>query len=62
MTTKKIGCAKQSGSSVNVYDINGSFLFSKSGTLMGFTCDTVAIQSGSSISVYDANGSFKYSK
>ena len=40
----KIGMAKQNGSSVEVYDENGSYLFSRNGELAGFTLNTVAIK------------------
>ena len=58
----KIGMAKQNGSSVEVYDENGSYLFSRNGELTGFTLNTVAIKEGNSICVYDANGSYQFSR
>lgn len=57
-----IGVAKQEGSTVKVYNEKGSFLFSKSGQLQGFTSTTVAIKEGSTIKVYDEKGSFQFSK
>lgn len=58
----KIGMAKQNGSSVEVYDVKGHYLFSRTGELTGFTSQTVAIKEGSFIRVYDANGSYKFSR
>ena len=58
----KIGMAKQNGNSVEVYDVNGSYLFSRNGELCGFTSQTVAIKEGSYVCVYDANGSYKFSR
>ncbi len=58
----KIGMAKQNGSSVEVYDENGSYLFSRNGELAGFTLNTVAIKEGNSVCVYDANGSYQFSR
>ena len=57
-----IGVAKQEGSWVKVYDEKGSFLFSQSGELQGFTSTTVAIKQGSTIKVYNEKGSFQFSK
>ena len=58
----KIGMSKQNSSSVEVYDENGSYLFSRNGELAGFTLNTVAIKEGNSVCVYDANGSYQFSR
>ena len=58
----KIGMAKQNGSSVEVYDVEGHYLFSRTGELTGFTSQTVAIKEGSYVCVYDANGSYQFSR
>lgn len=58
----KIGMAKQNGSSVEVYDVKGHYLFSRTGELTGFTSQTVSIKDGSFIRVYDSNGSYKFSR
>ena len=57
-----ISLAKQQGSMVDVYNENGGLMWSRSGTLQGFTSTTVAIQQGSIISVYDQNGSIKFTR
>lgn len=58
----QISVAKQNGNSVEVYDVNGSYLFSRNGELCGFTSQTVAIKEGSYVCVYDANGSYQFSR
>lgn len=58
----KIGMAKQNGSSVEVYDVEGHYLFSRTGELTGFTSQTVAIKEGNYVCVYDANGSYQFSR
>lgn len=62
MATQQIAAAKQNGSSVDVYDENGHYLFSRSGILIGFTSTTVAIREGNYINVYASDGSFKFSR
>ena len=57
-----IGLAKQQGMSVYVYNENGSFMFSKVGTLVGFTSNTVTVQYGNITYVYGERGEFKFSK
>ena len=56
----KIGIAKQNGSSVEVYDVEGHYLFSRTGELAGFTGQTVAVKEGNSVCVYDSNGSYQF--
>ncbi len=58
----KIGMAKQNGTMVEVYDEHGSYLYSRTGELCGFTSTTVAIKDGNLISVYDATGSYQFSR
>lgn len=48
--------------SVYVYNENGSFMFSKVGTLIGFTSNTVTVQYGNITYVYGERGEFKFSK
>ena len=62
MSTQQIAVAKQNGNSVDVYDTEGHYLFSRTGELCGFTSQTVAIKDNQSISVYDANGSYLFSR
>lgn len=59
-----IATAKQSGSTVYVYDEKGRQLFSKSGRLIGFTSSTVTVQSssGSTQYTYDEKGRQLFSK
>lgn len=57
-----ITTAKQNGSTVYVYNEKGSLLFSKSGTLVGFTGSSVTIRSGSTDYTYDEKGSLMFSK
>lgn len=57
-----IGTATQKGSSVEVYDESGRYLFSKDGELQGFTGATVSIRKGSSVEVYDDRGNYKFSR
>lgn len=57
-----IALAKQDGPCVMVYDENGSFMFSRSGELVGFTSTTVSIKNGGCITVYDEHGNFKFSR
>lgn len=55
-----IGYAEQRGSDVWAYSENGSYLWTKSGKLMGFTSMTVAVRLGSSTYVYGERGEVKY--
>jgi len=58
-----IATAKQdSATRVTVYDEKGSYLFSKSGELVGYTPTTVTIKEGSRNVTYDNKGSYKFSK
>lgn len=59
-----IASAKQNGSSVYVYDEKGHILFTKTGTLMGFTSTSVTIKSssGSTLYTYDEKGHILFTK
>ncbi|MBR1556945.1 MAG: hypothetical protein IJ647_04180 [Prevotella sp.] len=57
-----IGMAKQQGMNVYVYSETGSFMFSKTGTLVGYTSNTVTVQQGGTTYVYGEQGQFKFSK
>ena len=57
-----IGLAKQQGMNVYVYNETGGFMFSKTGTLVGFTSNTVTVQYGNITYVYGERGEFKFSK
>jgi|APCry1669193181_1035450.scaffolds.fasta_scaffold50718_4 hypothetical protein len=61
---KQIASCKQDGSTVYVYDENGTQMFTKSGELVGYTSHTVSIREGgtSQVNTYDSNGTFKYNK
>ena len=60
---KQIATAKQeSASNVAVYDEKGTFLFSRSGQLVGFTPTSVTIKNGSRNEVYDNKGNFQFSR
>lgn len=54
--------AKQQGSNVYVYSETGSFMFSKTGTLVGYTSNTVTVQQGGTTYVYGDHGEFKFSR
>ena len=57
-----IGYAEQKGSTVYVYSQTGVYLWSKYGTLIGYTSDTVSIKQGSMTYVYDERGVFKFAR
>ena len=57
-----IATAKQDGNYVYVYNENGSFLFSRTGNLVGFTGSTVTVQNGSYNYTYDEKGSLLFSR
>lgn len=59
----QIGTVKDTGSQVEVYDERGSYMFSKSGSLVGYTATTVSVRTSSGrIEVYNERGSYQYSK
>ena len=51
-----ITTAVQKGSSVYVYGERNQVLFTKSGTLMGYTGSTVSVKNGSSVYTYNEKG------
>lgn len=55
-----IGMAEQNGSVVYVYDTNGMLLWSKSGTLHGYTSTTVTIKQESIMYVFGEQGEVKF--
>ena len=60
-----IALAKQTSlSTVTVYDENGSVLFTRGGTLIGFISSSVSIQrpGGTTVDVYAENGSVTMSR
>ena len=59
-----IGSAQQKFGTVYVYDEKGHTIFTKPGTLVGFTTTTVTIKSpaGSSLYTYDEKGHLLYTK
>lgn len=57
-----IGCAVDRAGSVCVYDTDGRFLFSRSGTLHNFTGSSVSVRRDFTVFVYDENGYFLYSR
>lgn len=58
-----IAAAKQtSPTSVEVYNERGSLMFTKSGTLVGFTPTTVSINVHGAMNVYDERGTLKFTK
>jgi len=57
-----IGMAKQQGSNVMVYSETGSFLFNKTGDLVGYTSNTVTVKQGGTTYVYGEHGEIKFIK
>ena len=57
-----IGMAKQQGTNVCVYSETGSFMFNKTGTLVGYTSNTVTVKHGASTYVYGEHGEIKFTK
>ncbi|MBR5168069.1 MAG: hypothetical protein IKW86_08450 [Salinivirgaceae bacterium] len=54
---------QKSSNRVEVYDEKGSYKFSLSGELVGFTGTTVSVRkSGNRIEVYNDKGSYQFSK
>ncbi len=51
-----IGNAIQKGSTVYVYNEKNMQIFSQTGTLLGYTNNTINIQRGNAVYTYDANG------
>lgn len=56
---RMIGMAKQQGTNVMVYSETGSFLFNKTGNLVGYTSNTVTVKQGGTTYVYGEHGEVK---
>ena len=54
--------AKQQGTNVYVYSETGSFMFNKTGNLIGYTSNTVTVKQGGSTYVYGEHGEIKFTK
>jgi len=57
-----IGTATEKAGLVNVFDEKGNFLFTKTGSLKGYTGSTVSVEKGGLVHTYDEKGTFKFSK
>lgn len=57
-----IGMAKQQGTNVMVYSETGSFMFNKTGNLIGYTSNTVTVKQGATTYVYCEHGEVKFTK
>ena len=56
------GMAKQQGTNVCVYSETGSFMFNKTGNLVGYTSNTVTVKQGGTTCVYGEHGEIKFTK
>jgi len=45
-----------------VYSVTGSFMFNKTGTLVGYTSNTVTVKQGATTYVYGNHGEIKFTK
>lgn len=54
--------AKQQGTNVMVYSETGSFMFNKTGNLVGYTSNTVTVKQGGTTYVYGEHGEIKFIK
>ena len=54
-----IGMAKQQGTNVMVYSETGSFMFNKTGDLVGYTSSTVTVKQGGTTYIYGEHGEIK---
>ncbi|MDY5582626.1 hypothetical protein P3B99_008950 [Opitutia bacterium KCR 482] len=59
---RTIAFCRQNGSQVYVYNEKNALLFTKIGTLVGYTSATVSVKRGMRTYVYDARGSLKFSR
>lgn len=59
---RTIAFCRQNGSQVYVYNEKNTLLFTKIGTLVGYTSATVSVKRGMRTYVYDARGSLKFSR
>ena len=57
-----IGSALQKSYGVHVYDEKGKPMFTKSGTLVGYTSTTVSVKKGTDIYTYNEKGVNVYTK
>lgn len=57
-----ISHAEQKGSNVYVYNQNGGFLWNRTGTLVGYTSNTVTIRHGSTTYVCGERGEVKFTR
>ena len=51
--------AKEQGSNVLVYSETGSFMFNKTGNLVGYTSNTVTVKQGGTTYIYGEHGEIK---
>lgn len=56
---RMIGIAKQQGTNVMVYSETGSFMFNKTGNLVGYTSNSVTVKQGGTTYVYGEHGEVK---
>ncbi len=54
--------AKQQGTNVMVYSETGSFMFNKTGNLVGYTSNTVTVKQGGTTYVYGEYGEINFTK
>ncbi len=57
-----ISSAAQNGNFVNVYGLKGNILFSRAGTLRGYTSSTVSIEVNGFITTYNGRGSIMHTR
>jgi hypothetical protein len=57
-----IEMAKQQGTNVMVYSETGSFMFNKTGNLVGYTSNTVTVKQGGTTYVYGEYGEINFTK
>lgn len=57
-----IGSAIERSGTISVYDERGVLLFSRSGSLMGYTPSSLTIRQGAETKTYDARGVLKFSR
>lgn len=57
-----IGSAKQQGTNVYVYSETGGFMYNKTGTLVGYTSNTVTVKQGGTTYVYGEHGEIKLTR
>ena len=54
--------AKQQATNVMVYSESCSFMFNKTGNLIGYTSNTVTVKQGATTYVYGEHGEIKFTK